>query len=104
LQQYIRSPDTLITRAEFIGGKFLYAVEVDTSEGFELCPADVCQIGDAFCPVGEEPRDKFTIIGGIDAAQQALYETFLARNGVEVAGIEFIRDDGRPRLHLRRQH
>ncbi len=96
LQQYIRSPDALITRAEFVGGKFLYAVEVDTSEGFELCPADVCQIGDAFCPVGEEPRDKFTIIGGIDAAQQASYEAFLARNGIEVAGIEFIRDeDGR---------
>jgi len=96
LQQYVRSPDALITRAEFVGGRFLYAVEVDTSEGFELCPADVCQIGDAFCPVGEEPRDKFMIIGGIDAAQQALYEGFLARNGVEVAGIEFIRDeDGR---------
>jgi hypothetical protein len=74
----------------------LYAVEVDTSEGFELCPADVCQIGDAFCPVGEEPRDKFTIIAGIDAAQQVSYEAFLAKNGIEVAGIEFIRDeDGR---------
>ncbi|HEX3884002.1 MAG TPA: alpha-L-glutamate ligase [Stellaceae bacterium] len=93
LQQYIRSPDALITRAEFVGGRFLYAVEVDTSEGFELCPADVCQVGDAFCPVGEEPRDKFTIVAGIDAAQQARYEAFLARNGVEVAGIEFIRDD-----------
>jgi hypothetical protein len=93
LQQYVRSPDALITRAEFVGGRFLYAVEVDTSEGFELCPADVCQVGDAFCPVGEEPRDKFTIVGGIDATQQVRYETFLARNGIEVAGIEFIRDD-----------
>src|SRR5262245_27985009 len=42
LQQYIRAPAPLITRAEFIGGRFLYAVEVDTSEGFELCPADQC--------------------------------------------------------------
>ncbi|HEX5320069.1 MAG TPA: alpha-L-glutamate ligase [Stellaceae bacterium] len=93
LQQYIRSPDALITRAEFVGGKFLYAVEVDTSEGFELCPADACQVGDAFCPVGEEPRDKFTIVGGIDPARQARYEAFLAKNGIEVAGIEFIRDE-----------
>jgi biotin carboxylase len=92
LQQYIRSPDALITRAEFVGGKFLYAVEVDTSDGFELCPADVCQIGDAFCPAGEEPRAKFTIIDDIDAAQTARYEAFLAANGIEVAGIEFIRD------------
>ena len=54
LQQYVRSPDPLITRAEFVGGRFFYAVEVDTSDGFELCPADVCAVGDAFCPVGEE--------------------------------------------------
>ena len=53
LQQYIRAPQPLITRAEFVGGRFMYAVEVDTSEGFELCPADVCAVGDAFCPAGE---------------------------------------------------
>ena len=96
LQQYIRSPNALITRAEFVGGRFLYAVEVDTRDGFELCPADVCQVGDAFCPVGQgdvaQPRAKFTIIDDIDAAQKARYETFLAANGIEVAGIEFIRD------------
>jgi hypothetical protein len=98
LQQYIRSPDALITRAEFIGGRFHYAVEVDTSDGFELCPADVCAIGDAFCPAGPgeigQPRAKFTIIDEIDAAQKARYEAFLAANGIEVAGIEFIRDAG----------
>jgi len=96
LQQYIRSPEALITRAEFVGGKFLYAVEVDTSDGFELCPADVCQVGDAFCPAGPgditASRAKFTIIDGIDPAQRARYEAFLAANGIEVAGIEFIRD------------
>src|ERR1700686_1752039 len=62
LQQYIRAPAPLITRAEFIGGRFFYAVEVDTSEGFELCPADQCAVEDAFCPAGEDPRAKFTII------------------------------------------
>jgi hypothetical protein len=97
LQQYIRSPAALITRAEFVGGRFLYAVEVDTSDGFELCPADVCAVGDAFCPAGPEdmgqPRAKFTIIDGIDAVQKARYEAFLAANGIEVAGIEFIRDE-----------
>jgi hypothetical protein len=96
LQRYIRSSDSLITRAEFVGGKFLYAVEVDTSDGFELCPADVCQIGDAFCPAGPgdiiSPRAKFTIIDDIDAARKARYEAFLAANDIEVAGIEFIRD------------
>src|SRR5712691_2978592 len=92
LQQYVRAPVPLITRAEFIGGRFLYAVEVDTSEGFELCPADACAIDDAFCPVGEEPRAMFTIIADIDPGLKARYESFLAANGIEVAGIEFIRD------------
>ncbi|MGC2413134.1 MAG: alpha-L-glutamate ligase [Stellaceae bacterium] len=92
LQEYIRAPAPLITRAEFIGGRFFYAVEVDTSEGFELCPADQCAIEDAFCPVGEEPRAKFTIIADIDPALKRRYEGFLAANDVEVAGIEFIRD------------
>src|SRR5512140_101931 len=55
IQEYIRAPQPFITRVEFVGGEFLYAVRVDTSLGFELCPADVCQVGDAFCPVGETP-------------------------------------------------
>jgi hypothetical protein len=92
LQQYVRSPAPLITRAEFIGARFLYAVEVDTSEGFELCPADQCAIDDAFCPAGEKPRAKFTIIADIDPGLKQRYEAFLAANDIEVAGIEFIRD------------
>src|SRR5262245_19370331 len=92
LQQYVRAPEPLITRAEFIGGSFMYAVEVDTSDGFELCPADACAVGEAFCPVGEEPRAKFTIVPDIDLALKRRYEAFLASNGIDVAGIEFISD------------
>jgi hypothetical protein len=97
LQQYVRAPAPLITRAEFIGGRFIYAVEVDTSDGFELCPADVCSVGDAFCPAGREaesdqPRAKFTIVDDIDPGLKRLYEAFLLANGIAVAGIEFITD------------
>jgi hypothetical protein len=96
LQEYVRAPRPFITRAEFVGGRFLYAVQVDTSDGFELCPADACAIEDANCPVGEAPRDKFTIIDGIPDALRQRLERFLAATGVEVAGIEFITDtDGR---------
>ncbi|WP_354470917.1 ATP-grasp domain-containing protein [Lysinibacillus parviboronicapiens] len=52
VQQYIKAPEPYITRCEFVGGKFLYAVRVDTSDGFELCPAEACQIGDFYCRVG----------------------------------------------------
>jgi hypothetical protein len=96
LQEYIRAPAPLITRVEFIGGRFMYAVEVDTSDGFELCPADACAVGDEFCPAGPEgaeaPRAKFTITDDIDAALKRRYEGFLAVNDIGVAGIEFIMD------------
>jgi len=93
LQQYIRAPVPLITRAEFMGGRFFYAVEVDTSEGFELCPADQCTVEDAFCPAGEGPRAKFTVIADIDPDIKQRYEAFLAANDIEIAGIEFILDE-----------
>jgi hypothetical protein len=96
LQEYVRAPRPFITRAEFVGGRFVYAVEVDTSDGFELCPADVCAVGDANCPVGETPREKFNIIDGIPDTLRTRLERFLAATGIEVAGIEFITGtDGR---------
>ena len=94
IQEYIQSPASFITRAEFIGGKFVYAVRVDTSNGFELCPADACQIDDLFCPVGEEKEEKpkFEIIQAINIEQITKYESFLEANKIAVAGIEFISD------------
>jgi len=103
LQEYVRAPRPVITRAEFTGRRFTYAVEVDTSEGFELCPADICAIGEAACPVGEvpgRPEHKFTIIDGIDPGLRARLEVFLERAGVDVAGIEFIAGpDGAPLVY-----
>ena len=97
LQQYIQAPQPFITRVEFVGGRFLYAVRVDTSLGFELCPADVCQIGDAFCPVGETaprapPPARFQIIRDFEHPILERYRRFLAGNGISIAGIEFIVD------------
>lgn len=94
VQEYIQAPEPFITRCEFVGGKFMYAVQVDTSEGFELCPADACQIGDLFCPVGEEKpsKPKFQILEWFNDPILANYENFLAANGIQIAGIEFIRN------------
>ncbi len=90
-QQYVYAPDRSITRAEFVGGRFYYAVRVDTSDGFELCPADVCNL-----PAdGSAARPKFEVLRrGDDVApdQIARYERFLRDNDIEVAGIEFITD------------
>ena len=101
LQQYIKSPESCIIRNEFIGGKYLYSVRVDTSAGFELCPADACQIGDSFCPIATAPdsdkadsgNEKFNIIENPDPELIAQYEKFLEANAIDVAGIEFISDE-----------
>lgn len=94
LQEYIESPESFITRSEFIGGKYFYAVRVDTSEGFELCPADACAIDDLFCPVGEESAKpaKFQIREGFEHPIFEKYERLLAANDIKIAGIEFIQD------------
>lgn len=83
VQRYVRAAEPAITRCEFIGGRFLYAVRVDTSDGFELCPADACAL-----PSG---REKFEVIEGFDDPLLERYRRFLAAGGIEVAGIEFIR-------------
>lgn len=91
IQQYIKSPKPFITRCEFVGGDFLYAVRVDTSDGFLLCPADECQDEGAFCPT--EPRSKFEIVQGFNDAIIESYQRVLQANSVHIAGIEFIVDD-----------
>ena len=95
IQQYIDAPDGSITRVEFVGGRFLYAVRVDASQGFELCPADACRVDDAFCPVGESGpafAPRFRIIDRFSHPIVERYRRFLADNGIGIAGIEFIRD------------
>lgn len=96
LQEYVRPVDGHIVRSEFINGKFFYAVAVDSSDGFELCPADNCQIDvgadmcPAFGPVADTPS-KFKIReNGLPQEQIALYEAFLKKQRIDVAAIEFI--------------
>ncbi|MCC7047963.1 MAG: alpha-L-glutamate ligase [Alphaproteobacteria bacterium] len=95
-QRYIKAPRPFITRAEFVGGRFLYAVRVDTSQGFQLCPADQCQVEAqpqvADVSPASAPSQRFTIIDGIAGTQTEAYERFLRANGIGIAGIEFVTD------------
>ncbi|HEX8167901.1 MAG TPA: hypothetical protein VF601_19210 [Beijerinckiaceae bacterium] len=96
VQRYIEAPEPFITRLEFVGGRFLYAVRVDTSQGFELCPADACRadaqaIGSAACPA-VAPSEKFRIVEGYENPLIPTYERFLSANGVGIAGIEVVAD------------
>ena len=99
LQEYIDAKPKVIHRVEFINSKFLYTVEVDASDGFELCPAcpEDDQIEEAetqffgeYCPtIG----NKFRIIQNYKRNSLIeKYEKFISANGIEIAGIEYIVD------------
>jgi hypothetical protein len=106
LQEYIATASPFITRAEFVGGRFVYAVRVDTSAGsFELCPAEACVVpgfAPAACDVpaaGDEAAPTlFTERDDIDENHPliARLAEFLRDNQIEIAGIEFFETiDGR---------
>lgn len=96
IQEYIESANPYITRCEFVGQKFLYAVRVDNTQGFLLCPADECAtgsgFGDDFCPTSTMQASKFSIDKSFQNPIVHQYETFLQRNDIHIAGIEFIVD------------
>lgn len=89
LQEYLRAAQPRITRAELVGGEFVYAITADTSRGgFELCPAEACA-------VSGEP-ELFALRSGFDHPVTGRYEDFARRHGIEIAGFEFIETtDGR---------
>lgn len=109
------SAQPFIARAEFVGGRFVYAVRVDTSAGsFELCPADACVVAsDGIVPGGIAPGAGAGLAPGLAPAVCAVpgagaslctrredieagrplivkLEAFLSALQIDVAGVEFI--------------
>ena len=91
LQEYMRAAKPRITRAEVVGGEFIYAIAADTAVGgFQLCPADACEVGDGPAAQLFSLRDDF------DHPITGRYVEFAKRHGIEIAGFEFIETiDGR---------
>ena len=90
LQEYIISDPQIITRVEFINSKLLYAVQVDATDGFELCPADPCNLEDKYCPANPD-GNKFMILKDYTNAEIFKYQSLIKSNGIEIAGIEYIK-------------
>ncbi|MFT4970985.1 MAG: putative ATP-grasp superfamily ATP-dependent carboligase [Paraglaciecola sp.] len=94
VQSYVKPATGRIVRAEFVGGKFLYAVSIDASKGFELCPADACQISDAHCPVGHsENTSKFVILDDYENEDLEKYAQFLTANHIGIGALEYAEDE-----------
>ncbi len=61
VQEYHPPRDGSIVRVESLDGRFLYAIRIysDPTEGFNLCPADICQVPDAGQPSASTAPDGF---------------------------------------------
>ncbi|MCR9288797.1 MAG: alpha-L-glutamate ligase [Bacteroidetes bacterium] len=94
VQEYVKPANGRIVRAEFVGNEFLYAVSIDSSKGFELCPADACNISDAFCPVGDSQNNsKFLILDNYQNEDLSKYAQFLKANDIGVGALEYVEDE-----------
>ena len=91
LQEYITPKNDTIIRIEFVDSQFLYAVQVDTTKGFELCPADACNLEEEYCPANTT-GNKFMILEKFTNPILEHYQSVLKKNCIEIAGIEFIED------------
>ena len=91
LQQFVEAAEPFITRCEFVDGEFLYAITSDTSDGFELCPADACRTDEDRCAVDGDDS-LFALREDVPAALIDRYKAFLNREQIDIAGIEFIED------------
>ena len=100
LQEFIEAEDGAIVRIEVLDGRFLYAIRiVRGAAGFNLCPADICQVPPAgslaACPV-DAPAT--LSVGRHEPPAEAIKQAVaLARAAsIDVGGIEYLvgRDDG----------
>ena len=105
VQEYLESDEGAIVRVEVMDGRYLYAIRIvrDAQAGFNLCPADICQVPgepstaaplDA-CPAAPKPG---LIVTRFDAPAEAV-ETVLRLTraaSIDIGGVEYLvaRRDG----------
>jgi glutathione synthase/RimK-type ligase-like ATP-grasp enzyme len=95
VQDYVPARGGTITRIETLGGKFLYAIEVETGgDNFDLCPADACVA---------QPGRAAVRMTAVTPAQEIVCaaEQIAQSAGLSVGGVEVIVDDrdGTPRFY-----
>lgn len=101
IQEYIKPRDASITRVEIVGGKFLYAIRVSVEKGFELCPAEACDVGDLFCPTTDDTNPEtssnrqslFSLRENFSDPVIEQYLSLMKNHKIDIAGIEFIENE-----------
>jgi hypothetical protein len=95
LQEYVAPRDGFITRVETVGYQYIYAIAADARRGgFQLCPADACEIDDLGRPV--DAPGLFSLREGFQHPIVDDYLAFAREHHIEIAGFEFLESgDGR---------
>jgi glutathione synthase/RimK-type ligase-like ATP-grasp enzyme len=85
VQDYVPARGGTITRVETLGGRFLYAIEVETGgDSFDLCPADACA-------VSRGPIRMQAVTPAPELVEAA--ERIARAAGLDVGGVEYLVDD-----------
>jgi hypothetical protein len=95
LQEYVQPREPFITRVETVGYEYVYAITADTARGgFELCPADACEVDEH-----GQPKAAESLFALREGFQHPIIDQFLGfarEHHLEIAGFEFIEvADGR---------
>jgi len=89
LQEYVQPRNGLITRVETVGYEYVYAITADAARGgFQLCPADACEIDEHGRPV--EEKSLFALREGFNHPIIDRLLGFARKHQLEIAGFEFI--------------
>ncbi|HMJ93858.1 MAG TPA: alpha-L-glutamate ligase [Allosphingosinicella sp.] len=75
-----------IVRVETLGGRYLYALEIESGSSFDLCPADACVVAPGRVAIAMRAFDPPPEM--IEAA-----ETIARAAGLDVGGVEYMIDD-----------
>lgn len=94
VQDFVPAAEERILRLETLGGRFLYAIEIETGASFDLCPAEACLAA---------PDRQAVRMTAIDPGPEliAAAERIAQAMGLDVGGIEVVIDarDDVPRFY-----
>jgi len=86
VQDLVPARGGTIVRVETLGGDFLYAIEVESGAGFDLCPADACLAAPGRAAI------RMTAVTPPAALVEAA-ERIARAAGLDVGGVEYLIDD-----------
>ena len=94
VQEFLPAQENRIIRVETLNGKFLYAIQVHlTGAGFNLCPADYCELVEASeANQNGEIKSAKALIESYKPPQAAIeaVERIVAAAHIDVGGVEYL--------------